>query len=67
MKMTDGCSTVEISWDTEENYAVLANIVEEHSLFPLEVLNLFTTEFGLQLLSEEHTESMLEELGFERV
>ena len=65
MCMTDGSMTVNVNWDTEENYEILADLIEERNLSPFEVLDLFTTEFGLQLLSEEHTKSMLEELGFE--
>ncbi len=66
MCMTDGSMTVNVTWDTEENYEILADLIEERNLSPFEVLDLFTTEFGLQLLSEEHTASMLEELGFEK-
>jgi hypothetical protein len=67
MRMTDGSMTVNVTWDTEENYGVLADLVEERHLSPFEVLDLFINEFGLQLLSEERTASMLEELGFEEV
>ena len=66
MRMTDGSMTVDVTWDTEENYRILADLIEERNLSPLEVLDLFANEFGLQLFSEEHTESMLEELGFEK-
>ena len=66
MSMTDGSMTVNVTWDTEENYEILADLIEERNLSPFEVLDLFANEFGLQLFSEEHTASMLEELGFEK-
>ena len=66
MRMTDGSRTVEVSWDTSDNYGILAEIVEDYNLSSAEILDLFANEFGLQLFSEEHFESMLEELGFEK-
>lgn len=65
MSMTDGYFTVDVTWDTEKNYEILADLIEERNLSPFEVLDLFANEFGLQLFSEEHTKSMLEELCFE--
>jgi hypothetical protein len=62
--MTDGFTPVEISWDTEQNYTVMEDAIEALHLSPFEVLQLFSNEYGLQLFSEEHTASMLQELGF---
>jgi hypothetical protein len=65
MRMTDGSLLVIVGGYTSDNYEILSDIVEERNLSPFEVLDLFANEFGLQLFSEEHTASMLEELGFE--
>ena len=65
MLMTDGCTTLVVDCDTADNAEMLEVMIDELNLSPAEVFQLFTNEFGLQLFSEEHTVSMLEELGFE--
>jgi hypothetical protein len=65
MYMTDGFTTEEISWDTEKNYIVLEDLIERLEPSPVEVLQLFANEYGLQLFSEEHTASLLQDFGFE--
>ena len=65
MTMTDGIVSVEVNCDTEQNYLVIEDIIERLNLSAFEVLQLFSNEYGLQLFSKDHTESMLQELGFD--
>jgi hypothetical protein len=63
--MTDGIISVEVNCDTGHNYIIIEDTIERLNLSALEVLQLFSNEYGLQLFSQDHTESMLQELGLD--
>lgn len=52
------------SWDTSKNYNTIYDLIKECGLSGTDVLDMFVNWHGLQLLSEEFTQDVLEEAGF---
>lgn len=51
--------------DTENNYNLLEQLIEDYDISGVEVLNAIANKFGLQLFTLESTYELAFELGFE--
>jgi glutathione peroxidase-family protein len=51
--------------DTENNYNLLEQLIEDYDISGVEVLNAIANKFGLQLFTLDNTYELAFELGFE--
>lgn len=51
--------------DTEDNYNLLEQLIEDYDISGVEVLNAIANKFGLQLFTLDNTYELAFELGFE--
>ena len=51
--------------DTENNYSLLEQLIEDYDITGVEVLNAIANKFGLQLFTHDNTYELAFELGFE--
>lgn len=50
----------EASWNTADNYSTMEEIIEDYKLSAIDVLDYLTNYHGLQLLSEDFMQNLID-------